>query len=201
MLLPIRKLSLIAVTGMAFGFPLGASPFADHDDPRVRNVSWGNDALQPVPTPPLLADFTDYPPKKYHSGPATFPDFETQYDWAREFQSRIVSGIESGVNFAGSYRIIEIGCGTYCRLVFIADMETGSLFRFPYGGEDQYQLSLDYSPDSRLIRASWKNTASGHDTLKTDECIAQNLIWAGAEFDIQKETRFKIKQGEFCRND
>ena len=62
------------------------------------------------------------------------------------------------------------------------------MFSFPYGGEEQYELSLRYGLDSPRLTATWmKDEAS---------CIRQDLEFNGAEFIVLGETI--IPRQDFC---
>lgn len=140
--------------------------------------------------------FTDYRVRVY-SGQPVLPDFSGRDAWARMFRTRIREMVEQGVNFAGRYAIVEIGCGTNCRFAFVADISTGEVFRFPYGGEEQYQLGLVYSADSSLLRATWRETTTGK---SSSLCVSQDLIWSGHSFEVLNESRRWV-DGWYCSID
>ena len=98
--------------------------------------------------------FFSYPPDTYLTSAIHLPDFDGRDEWAGNYRTRIINGLQSGPNFAGHYSLIEIGCGTDCRFAFVADAQTGQVWSFPLGGEENYQLQLLYTIDSRLVRAT-----------------------------------------------
>lgn len=122
--------------------------------------------------------FADYQPDAYLAGSARSPDFNGRDKNYRTFRTRIRNGVAEGVNFAGHYSFIEIGCGTSCRFAFIVDLRTGQVFDFPYGGEEYYQMKLLYSPDSRLIRVRWKGD------WDREECTEQDLLLEGYDWRV-----------------
>lgn len=105
----------------------------------------------------------------------------------------------SGVNFAGKFSVVEIGCGTSCRFTFAVDVSNGKVVTFPYGGKEQYQLGLGYSTDSRLMRATWREVDWVADQSKdTDTCISHDILWTGSDFKIMSERAFEIKKSDHC---
>lgn len=108
------------------------------------------------------------------------PDFEGRDNWARNFRTRIRDGMLGGTNFAGQFAVVEIGCGTSCRFAYVGDLITGEVFSFPYGGEEQYEMSLLYVPESRLIKARWA-------TYDLESCVNQDLEFRSGEFFVLSE--------------
>lgn len=139
-----------------------------------------------------VKSFTDYPAQIYR-GKLFFPDFNGIDSWAAMYRTRITNGISEGVNFSGKFSIIEIGCGTNCRFVYLADVSSGRVYHFPYGGEDNYQLGLVYAADSQLIRATWRDSLEdGY-----SNCITQTLLWNNSAFEVIDEQR-STKLGYDC---
>ena len=71
---------------------------------------------------------------------------------------------ENGVNFAGHYSLVRIGCGSDCRTVGIVDVKTGKVYHdkwlksfssfFLYAPDVDYSINdeiIDYRKDSRLL--------------------------------------------------
>jgi hypothetical protein len=163
--------------------------------------TWGIDRFSAISPPPVRASFADFSPESYYSGfrSPVLPNFNGRDEWARNFRTRIRDGVLKGVNFAGKFTVVEIGCGTSCRFAFVVDASNGEVFNFPYGGEEQYQLGLVYSSDSRLMRATWSkvNWTAGQ-SKDTDTCISQDILWTGANFEIVSERTFEIKKFGNC---
>lgn len=111
----------------------------------------------PVASTATSESFGKYATPVY-SGPISNPDFNS-LQGSRTYRTRIREGMKKGVNFAGHFAVITIGCGTGCNFSFVADLKTGALETFPLGGEEYQGLSLDYRADSRLVRADWYGTA------------------------------------------
>lgn len=120
-----------------------------------------------VDTPASAQDIPVY------RGPVKLPDFARRDKASANYRTRIADGMRAGPNFAGHYAIIEIGCGTGCRYVKMADVKTGKVHEFPYGGEEYYVLSLKYNARSNRVRASW---------VSDDKCIKDELVWNGKAF-------------------
>jgi hypothetical protein len=120
-------------------------------------------------------DFREYPANTTLSGRRVLPDFSGRDSEYRDFRTRILNGMNSGPNFGGTFTIIEIGCGTSCRSAIIADHNTGRLWGFPLGGEENHAMQLQYSVLSRLINAYWIDS-------KREKCVLQQFVWDGAKF-------------------
>lgn len=71
---------------------------------------------------------------------------ETSLTDTRTHRSAILEGLQEGVNFAGKYTVVTVGCGTNCQLHYVVDRETGKVM-------DKLQSSVGakYSADSRLF--------------------------------------------------
>jgi hypothetical protein len=112
--------------------------------------------IPPSPTPPAsVAQFERYPATDIYSRPVRMPDFQGRDRNAKDYRTRIRNGIKEGPNFAGRYKVIQIGCGTGCTFVYVADVSTGRVLGFPHGGEYDQELELEYRFSSNLIRAWW----------------------------------------------
>ncbi|ATI54160.1 hypothetical protein [Sphingomonas melonis] len=110
---------------------------------------------------------------RVYRGPIKFPDFTGRDQAFARFKTRIVKEMASGPNFAGHYAIIEMGCGTSCRSVLMADVATGRVYDFPYGGEAYYGLWLTYTVKDNTVRTQWESD---------DKCIKDDLLWTGSDF-------------------
>jgi hypothetical protein len=76
---------------------------------------------------------------------------------ARKYRTSLMEAWDEAKqpNFAGRYLLIDnIGCGTGCRVVFVADWKTGELFPFP---NDTY---VGFRKDSSLIAGVFAENCS-----------------------------------------
>jgi hypothetical protein len=117
------------------------------------------------------------------------PQFNGRDAAYRNFRTRITNGLKEGPNFAGHFALIGIGCGTSCLFAYVADARTGEVLSFPYGGEENYEMRLEYRLESRLVRVTWADLDSG-------ACVTHEIVWTGAAFDLIGETR--TKRENFC---
>lgn len=125
--------------------------------------------------------FADYLPDGYLNGSAKSPDFDGRDKDYRTFRTRIRTGVAEGVNFAGHYAFVVIGCGTECLFASVVDLRTGQVFDFPYGGEENYQMKLLFSPDSRLVKVRWKGD------WEREECTEQDVLLEGYDWRVLEE--------------
>ena len=145
-------------------------------------------------TSPRL-NFADYLTKTYN-GDLNYPDFSGRDSGYRYYRTRISQGAEEGINFAGKYSIIEVGCGTSCRFAFMVDLETGEVSGVPYGGEENYQMKLLYSPDSRLLRVRWLGGYGG-ENWDNNTCTEHDVVYNGSEWEVLLERTVPQING-FC---
>ena len=94
----------------------------------------------------------------------------------REYRTRIRQAFAGGVNFAGHYIVIEIGCGMGCTLVYLGDAKTGRIQDVPLGGEDFFGLLLSYRKVSGDVLARWAND------YKDENCHEQVYRFTGTSF-------------------
>ncbi|WP_242918319.1 hypothetical protein [Pontibacter liquoris] len=65
---------------------------------------------------------------------------------ARTYRSALREGLKEGVNFAGKYTVVSVGCGTSCQTHYVIDRETGMVL-------DKVQSSMGarFNANSRLL--------------------------------------------------
>lgn len=123
--------------------------------------------------------FTDYPATAY-VGPITLPDFNGAASDDADYRTVITDAVHGGVNFAGAYTVVEIGCGAGCRIDKIVDLRSGQISDLPVGGEANPDLMLDYKPDSALLEAQWDGDSG---------CARAFFQWTGQAFkQLQQQT-------------
>jgi hypothetical protein len=120
--------------------------------------------------------FDLYRVPRLYDGKARYPDFSGRDKEYSNFRTRIKQGEQQGSNFAGHYSIIQFGCGTGCSVVIMTDVETGVVYSFPLGGEENGRLELSFAPMSSLIVARWN--------VNFDEagCVEEQFVWRGSYF-------------------
>jgi hypothetical protein len=145
-----------------------------------------------ISTPAIAEEtYNELPMDKVYQGPIHYPDFNGREKNIADYSVKIIDEMGSGPNFAGHFTIVELGCGTDCRFAFIADLATGKVYDFPYGGEVFNALSLDYKVKSNELTVRWATTA---DPAADRLCVIQNLEWNGEKFlingtsSIEKDT-------------
>ena len=82
------------------------------------------------------------PMDRIYRGPIVLPDFKGRDKAFANYRTRISEEMKTGPNFAGHYALVIIGCGTACRFAYVADVSTGQVYDFPYGGEENYDMDL-----------------------------------------------------------
>jgi hypothetical protein len=147
---------------------------------------WGSN-LAPVPpsraASNVLGDFAAYPAPLY-SGPLAGPNFRISPASFWRFRTVIREGARRGVNFAGHYSIITIGCGTDCNTTTLVDDQSGAISSFPLGGEDYYDLTLTYRADSLLVLAHWQENQQ-----TSPSCVREDFLLVGTAFNALHQQR------------
>ena len=105
--------------------------------------------------------FQDYPTSYTFTGKPGLP--KLVYPADRLFRTQIRDGAAKGPNFAGSYSIVEWGCGSSCVSIAVVDAKSGEVYAAPfrtlgYGSvlkyadvsEENYD-PLEYKLNSRLL--------------------------------------------------
>lgn len=110
---------------------------------------------------------------RVYQGPIKLPDFAARDRAFTVYRTRITDAMKTGPDFAGHYAMIQIGCGTSCRIVMIGDVANGRVYEFPYGGEAYYQLSISYEAKSQYVNATW---------FQGELCLSDSLEWNGIRF-------------------
>lgn len=71
---------------------------------------------------------------------------ESSHADARTYRTMLREGLEQGVNFAGKYTVVSIGCGTSCQQHYVVDRRSGKVLDKVEGS-----MGVRYSADSRLF--------------------------------------------------
>jgi hypothetical protein len=183
----VTKWLKIARTDGSFGFVWGNNLSAvtpvqpDALSPGAApTTATGNGPEQPASTPPV--GFEAYSVSMY-TGAFASPDFRNSPAEFWKFRTVIREGAARGINFAGHYALITIGCGTDCSTTMLVDVTSGIIFDFPLGGENYYNLALDYRPYSRLLIAHWQENEPANPV-----CVEEELVLVGTSFNpLQKQ--------------
>jgi len=116
---------------------------------------------------------SNLPMNRVYQGKIVFPDFKGRDKEFSNYRTRITEEMKTGPNFAGHYAIVIIGCGTACKFAFVADIANGKVYDFPYGGEQYYQMSINFDVKSPYVYVRW---------ISEDSCLQSSLIWDGSKF-------------------
>jgi len=123
-------------------------------------------------TPAAPVGFDQYPSPVFR-GKVVKPDFKGAQKKFASLRTNLAAGFRGPAEFAGSLRVIEIGCGTGCVSIYFGDLGTGQVYETALGGEDHSQLSLQKRADSRLLIATWA------DDFEATSCTAEAFVWEG----------------------
>lgn len=133
--------------------------------------------------------FSEHPAKEVLQSTARYPDFAGRDRNFRTYRTRIRNGVDRGVNFAGHYAFMVIGCGTECKFGFVVDLRSGEVFDFPYGGEEHYQMDLRFNEKSRLVKVRWKGD------WQSPTCTEKDLVVDGTSWRVLAERTVPTDDG------
>lgn len=102
--------------------------------------------------------FGCYPALDSFSGMPSAPKFKGLPQAENpHFREAVLSDLKKGKNFAGAYRLVQVGCGTGCAMITIIDLRTGRVFAdAPFGEihfgphQDPYG-TISFQLNSRLL--------------------------------------------------
>ncbi|WP_266205367.1 hypothetical protein [Pontibacter kalidii] len=100
---------------------------------------------------------------------------ETSHTDARSFRTAIRKGMEEGVNFAGKYTVVSIGCGTGCQQHYVVDRETGKVL-----DKVQSSMGASYSADSRLLIVNPPDSAVNYEGC--NQCTPEAYVFENDKF-------------------
>jgi hypothetical protein len=142
--------------------------------------------------PPATAqDFSDYPVEIWQGAPKR-PNFNgAQKDYAF-FRTRLGNAAERDADFAGSWVVEQIGCGSGCTSTYTIDRKTGNITGLPIGGEEQMYVSVQHRVDSALIKATWIENGYG----PNGDCIEGRWVMDGLQV-VEVGTRREVPVS-FC---
>lgn len=85
---------------------------------------------------------------------------ERSHTDARTFRTALQKGMKEGVNFAGKYTVITIGCGTSCQVHYVVNRENGKVL-----DKVQSSVGAKFSRESRLFIVNPPDS-----TINYEEC-------------------------------
>jgi hypothetical protein len=71
---------------------------------------------------------------------------EASHGEAAKYRTALQNGLKQGVNFAGQYTVVTVGCGTTCQEHFVVDRQNGEII-----DKVQSSTGAQFSPDSRIF--------------------------------------------------
>ncbi|MER2996827.1 hypothetical protein [Pontibacter populi] len=94
------------------------------------------------------------------------PADEASHTDAHAFKNALREGMAKGVNFAGKYTVVTVGCGTACQQHFIVDRESGKIVEKIEGS-----TGAKYSPNSRIFILNPPDSTINYNNCK--DCAPQ----------------------------
>ena len=92
------------------------------------------------------SDFLQFPATKTTTNSLQQIDWES-HPQARSYRTRFKELIGAKADFAGHYKILEVGAGTMASQIFIVDVENGKVYLAPFVAS----LGVKYALNSRLL--------------------------------------------------
>lgn len=118
-------------------------------------------------------------------GPFAKPDFRS-LPRSEMYKTRILDGAKQGVNFAGHYAIVRIGCGTGCTFSYLINLKSGNISDFPFSGEVYSMLGFEHRPSSNLIKVSWSEFLDRD--YDKPICVRQELVLEKSELRLLEKS-------------
>ncbi len=140
------------------------------DQPQQRSTNIDKNTTADVQT----AKFSNDPPfDAYGAGPIftgspAYPDFGGHDQKMRMYRTMIRDGIAQGPKFAGSFALVQFGCGTDCTMGYVVDLRSGHVIDLPAGGEEDPDMQISVRSNSRLMVVM---TQAGGMDQTTSQCI------------------------------
>lgn len=120
------------------------------------------------------AKFENYSVSVYQ-GKLKKPNFKSNLK-AKKFITRIKEACKNGINFAGHYTLVTIGCGTACQFTILVDRKNGYI----YNGLVT-ELGSNFKKSSRLFI---KNSETKKNEFKDcDYCKPSYFVWNKNRFE------------------
>ncbi|MBF9254352.1 hypothetical protein I2I11_13685 [Pontibacter sp. 172403-2] len=94
---------------------------------------------------------------------------------AHTYKTALNEGLKEGVNFAGKYTVVTIGCGTGCQTHYVVDRETGRVL-----DKVQSSIGAKYSPDSRLFIINPPDSAINYNECQ--DCAPRAYVFEDGKF-------------------
>jgi hypothetical protein len=124
--------------------------------------------------------FSEYHVDKFFRGKNATPKITDSW---RTFRTRIRTASDQPPDFAGSYRIVEWGCGSDCIQFALLDLRSGTIYDPPFESLwlDAYPTNgwrgtgLEYRTNSRLLIA---------DGCASEKCATYYYEWTGVAFRL-----------------
>lgn len=99
---------------------------------------------------------------------------------APTFSSVLRKGLEEGVNFAGKYTVVSVGCGTNCQQHYVIDRETGKVL-----DKVQSSMGASFSADSRLFIVNPPDAAMNYKSCT--DCTPKAYVFENSKFRVLKQ--------------
>jgi hypothetical protein len=161
--------------GVGYAPALAFAPSSPSPSVRAGSLTLGSVSGN-APNDPSFAAF----PTGRYDGPIVMPAFAGSQAHYRMFRTVLREGAQRGPVFAGNLAVVQVGCGTDCSSVWVIDVRDGEVHDFPLGGEEYYDLTLEFRVNSRLMKAHWSSPG------QTDPACAgtEALEWTGSGFRV-----------------
>lgn len=138
----------------------------------------GSICVPQTPSSKPAPQFSDYVVGRIYTGKNAVPKITDEW---HSFRTRIREGASQPPNFAGSYRIVQWGCGSDCLSFALVDLKTGVIYSPPFESlwldafstDGWYGKGLEYRNDSRLLVV---------DGCPTGKCSTYYYEWTGTAF-------------------
>ncbi|MCC9138016.1 hypothetical protein ACFSKU_03790 [Pontibacter silvestris] len=101
-------------------------------------------------------------------------DEESHAD-ALKYRTAINEGLKDGVNFAGQYTVVTVGCGTSCQTHYVVDRESGQVL-----DKVESNVGAQFSKNSRLFVVNPPDSTINYN--ECSYCTPQAYVFENGKF-------------------
>jgi hypothetical protein len=146
-----------------------------------------------APDKSALPRYADHPVKEQFSGKPASPDLKSDPE-AKRFASVLSEGTKNGPNFAGSYTIVQWGCGAGCQSFMIVDAKNGSIHTPRFSAE----RGLCFRKDSSLLIADPITREFLVNNVVPEQYKTNYYLWDGKKLSPIAESRSVMTPDANC---
>lgn len=100
---------------------------------------------------------------------------ENSHADTRTYRTALTEGLKAGVNFAGTYTVVTVGCGTSCQMHYVVDRQTGKVL-----DKLQSNAGATYTIESRLFIINPPGSTVDYSACR--DCMPEAYVFEDGRF-------------------